>query len=275
VREFAPKRGYQYQAYEKPEPFYDEPATQAMPPLRGRASRRQEDPALAAVLSGAGPGMGFVKTVLMGALSILIVFGSFYTSFTLGKKIFMPSPAVTQRPETFDNAPLTNVPTAEELEIHPKTEVKTESQKHLTPIYEYDEAQRIKMQMGHIGQAPAKKPIRVARATPITKKNKVNGKKIVGKKTPVAPAAEALPKYRIASEMEPQLHRVVAGSFTRLESAKEEAEKLKSAGFQATVYRNADNLYRVQIGVYRDLQNAQGALDRAIQYGYPAYISQN
>lgn len=223
------------------------------PPHQSKPQPIYEERELARALAQAGPGMGFARMMLMGTLSLAIVAGSFYASFTLGKKLFVNTP--TQNSISHKNE-IASTPDELPFSIKPEPDVAVSDK-------EYAEANRIREQLNHY------------------QKNNLHGKNLLSDQKPKKSTAvrysqnpqKNTVKKTLLTQKVQAVHRVIVGSFSRLENAKIEAARLKEAGFVPVVYRNSDNFYRVQIGVFKDRSNAEIALRQAVSIGYPAFIS--
>lgn len=249
-------------------------AAPAMEPRRGyrremyTQNEAQEDDALGSILSDQGSEMGFVKILGLALFCLIIISGSFYLSFTLGKKIFLTPVAKQDLPT--DNIPFSTQTSSQEL-----SEIENGPVKNNKSNEELDEFERIQKSLKEkklIYQNPQATP--VAKTTPALKPvAKTVTPKVVQPKA--KPVVAVQPKTVAPLTPENTIYRVIAGAYTDSLYAKQISERLKTQGFQAVIYRNEDNMYRVQLGAYSSRQNAQNMLDRAIAQGYQAYLSLN
>jgi len=239
---FQPSRQHQYDIYDQPDPVFEAP---------GRQQRE-----LGKILEDEEGGFGFVKSLSLVFFSLIIIGSSFYVSFSLGKKIFFPS--IIKTPVA--SFPIDEIPFSTQtssLELSRLEKKLNPSLKTPASNYEALEFNRIRDQISPKIKLPVvNKPV----TQPVPKK--------------IVPPPKVIAKVKPSFKSN-TLYRVIAGAFTDAQNAKQVSAKLKITGFQTLVYRNEDNLYRVQVGAFSNKQNAQNTLDRAIQAGYPAFLSYN
>jgi len=240
-------------------------ATPTMEPRRGyrreiytRDSQDLEDDALGSILKEQGSEMGFVRILGLALFCLVIISGSFYLSFTLGKKIFLTPVVKQDLPQ--ENIPFSTQTSSQELSEIEKAPVKSNEE-----LDEFERIQKSLKEKKLIYQNPQAKPVAKATETP---------KPVAKVPTPIK-VAQPKPKPVVMAQPENTIFRVIAGAYTDSLYAKQISERLKTQGFQAVIYRNEDNMYRVQLGAYSNRQNAQNMLDRAIAQGYQAYLSLN
>jgi len=245
------------------------PRNQAAPaaePRRGyRRESYDEEEALGSILKEQGSEMGFVRILGLAIFCLVIISGSFYLSFTLGKKIFLTPMAKQELPK--DNIPFSTQTSSQEL-----SEIENIAAKPNDELTEYERIQKSLKEKKLIYQSPQTKALTKPVAAPVVKPIPAPVKVA---QTKPKPAVVAQPKAVIPSSPENTIYRVIAGAYTDSLYAKQISERLKVQGFQAVIYRNEDNMYRVQLGAYSNRQNAQNMLDRAIAQGYQAYLSLN
>jgi cell division septation protein DedD len=245
-----PRRGYRREMY-----------------TRDNAAQDLEEEALGSILKEQGSEMGFVRILGLAIFCLIIISGSFYLSFTLGKKIFLTPMAKQELPQ--DNIPFSTQTSSQELSEIENVTAKPNSNEELT---EYERIQKSLKEKKVIYQNPQSKAVAKPVPTPAVKSIPAPVKVAQAKPKP---AAAVQPKAVIPSSPENTIYRVIAGAYTDSLYAKQISERLKVQGFQAVIYRNEDNMYRVQLGAYSNRQNAQNMLDRAIAQGYQAYLSLN
>ncbi len=248
-------------------------AAPVMEPRRGyrretytRDSQDLEDDALGSILKEQGNEMGFVRILGLALFCLVIISGSFYLSFTLGKKIFLTPVAKQDLPK--DNIPFSTQTSSQEL-----SEIENLTTKPDDELTEYERIQKSLKEKKLIYQNPQSKPV-VKTVVPVTKVTPAPVK-VAQPKPKTKPVVVAQPKVETPASPENTIFRVIAGAYTDSLYAKQISERLKVQGFQAVIYRNEDNMYRVQLGAYSNRQNAQNMLDRAIAQGYQAYLSLN
>lgn len=71
-----------------------------------------------------------------------------------------------------------------------------------------------------------------------------------------------------------ELYRVQVGAYKIINNATKQLEKVKEAGFEA-ILKKVDNLYKVQVGAYRKKENAETMLNKIEKAGFKGYITRD
>ncbi len=227
-------------------------------------------------------GFGWFSTLLIIALSVLVIIISFWISFNVGKKIFLkeaPAPKVEsplweEVPATPENAaPPATAPAAEKA---PAEELLPPSQPSVKPVENV------------APPVPAVKPV-PAQVAPALKPQVQN---VQAQNKPVPPAPKPAPVVTIPKPTVPAprpaavvpiakpskvLMRVIAGSFSDAAGAQQLANMLTQKGIPSFVWAHAlgdKTVYRVQAGAFGYAERAEAMVSHLKNLGYDAYIMQ-
>ncbi len=252
----------QPESYQRPQTpgynFNNQPAASMRSKLDGVF--KEESKELKELLR-AEQGDGCLKKVFFTMLSIAIVVASFWASFMVGKKIFLPEshqekvelPAfLKQRTEAGFRETINAVKKVTGTDDLFKPVAQPIKQVKAVPPEVADlYAQR--------GYTPESKPAAsVSSRVPVIDVNAVKPQ----------PAVVAAPP--VAKRL-PALYRVIAGVYPTQAQAADAAANLKADGFENFIY-SADGQYRIQIGAFKNKESATKYMDKAKEYGYNAVL---
>jgi cell division septation protein DedD len=224
-------------------------------------------------------GFGWLSTLLIIVLSLLVIVISFWISFNVGKKIFLketPEPKIdTQLWEPLPEG-------SEEGGALPTDTPASES-----PAPASEASEELKPPASAPKTEAAPKPEIIAPKAPAAPAPKVEApapaaaKPAPAVKTVTAPKpAVVMPKpaaVAVTSKPSKVLMRVIAGSFNDMESARRHVQELSQKGIPGFVWNHsiADRtVYRVQVGAFSYSERADAMVQKLKTLGYDAYIMQ-
>lgn len=207
---------------------------------------------------------GCLKNIFFVFLALGIIAVSFWGSFLVGKKFFLPSTYHMQKEE---------LPAFLMKQTKNKLKNTLENAKKITQQSE---------DLFKVVEAPREVP---ANVVPPEVKNKpyIIGaeEKLTEPKT--FPAAEpkpyvapikttVRPPVKKAASSGLALYRVIAGSYDTKQMAEDAAVNLRNDGFPNFIYFG-DGKYRIQIGAFKSRERATEYMQKAREYGYNPVIS--
>lgn len=217
------------------------------------------------------------KSIIIGAVVLIVVVASFWLSFSLGKKVFVPvrpeTPAevvnlgiTTIVPESSLAAPLSRGGEKAPAIEMPKIEVK------VTPVVPAPAVSQVEKTAPEKTQKPAPaRPRKKAVARP--------AKVETTKKEPQAPSEKLLAEAKTEKKAEPLkehfYYKVLAGSFTKENNAKYYAELLKTKGFPVFIDKVtvvSQKFYRLQTGAFAKRNEAESMVARLKEQGFEGAI---
>lgn len=214
------------------------------------------------------------KSIIVGAIVLTVIIASFWLSFSLGKKVFVPV-----RPD--ERAAEETVRGQSAAESFPAEVATGIGQKETPPKIEMPE---IEVKVTPLAQ-PETEVAEKAAGEPAVKEEKVT----------VWPAARPLPKRKPAPQIMVKkpvatqakkvsatsakkwqyYYKVLAGSFTNLANAQRIANQLKEKGFPVyldKVLVASQRFYRIQTGAFTQRKQAEALLSQLKEAGFEASI---
>jgi hypothetical protein len=250
-----PPRQPQYQqparAYAQPvmqPPIYQEYAASPQQEGRSRINHifNEESKELNELLRAEESG-GCLKNIVFVLLAIGVIVVSFWGSFTLGSKLFLPNKQTQKQKDIIPGFSLSGVKstlkdtfTSGAQVVKPQEEFKRYviPDQPTTPIIP--------------PEIRAQEPVR----------------KTVVQPTAVVPKVTSYTGTGSTSS----LYRVIAGAYNTKQEAQDSMRLIQADGFPVFMY-HADGKYRLQIGDFKNKAGATETMKKAAEYGYNAFIS--
>ena len=186
-------------------------------------------------------GGDFIKNFFVGILLVVIVVGSFWASFLIGKKVLVP--------------PIKNFPSLETPEPKALSNQDMEKAAPLSdePAVNEKEIKEVQVKAGIPKSVPLKKVLTAKKV-----QSAESGKVAAVKKAVKAPKAVKVAKavnVPVARTKGAKFYKVIVGTFKTADEATSFVRSLKEKGFVAYV-KAISGLYRVQTGAFDSREKA-------------------
>jgi hypothetical protein len=180
-------------------------------------------------------GGDFIKNFFVGILLVVIVVGSFWASFLIGKKVLVP--------------PIKNFPSLETPAPKALSNLDMEKASPLSeePAVNEKEIKEVQVKAAIPKPVPLKKVLAAKRV-----RSAESGKIAAGKTVAKVPAAVKAPVARTKGG---KFYKVIVGTFKTVDEAHTFVRSLKEKGFIAYV-KALSGLYRVQTGAFDSREKA-------------------
>lgn len=199
---------------------------------------------------------GCLRNIIFAIVALAIIAASFWGSFLLGKRFFMPADLVSHKKEL------------------PSFLFKqTKSKLHTT----LDSARKLTQQTDDLFRAVDISKELPANAVPPEIKNKpafINGEALNTEPTVYVPPVKtvtARPIVQTAKKTLPSTYKVIAGSYETKQMADDVALNLRNDGFPNFIFVE-NGKYRIQIGAFKSKDRALQYIEQAKEYGYNPVI---
>ncbi len=199
---------------------------------------------------------GCLRNIVFALVALAIIAVSFWGSFLLGKKFFMPADLVSHKNEL------------------PSFLFKqTKSKLHTT----LDSARKLTQQTDDLFRAVDISKELPANAVPPEIKNKpafINGEALHEGATVYVPPVRTTPAKPVVSTVKktmPSTYKEIAGSYETKQMADDAALNLRNDGFPNFIFVE-NGKYRIQIGAFKSKDRASQYVEQAKEYGYNPVI---
>lgn len=206
-------------------------------------------------------GDGCLKKMFFTLLSIAIIIASFWASFMVGKKIFLPE----SRQDKVELPAFLKQRTEAGLRETINTVKKVTGTDDLfkSVAQPAKQARAVPPEVANL-YTPRSSVAEKGSAQSVSQKITVADNSFAKPQPPVVPVP-------VAASRLPVLYRVIAGAYPNQTQAADAAANLKADGFENFVYK-ADNQYRIQIGAFKNKESATKYMEKAKEYGYNAVL---
>lgn len=198
----------------------------------------------------------WLKNLVLTFLLMVVIAGSFWVSYLIGKQILIPAKPLPVKTDLFKSSP----DMSETKESGISIEVETSD----SPIKIIEPEDLVSEKTEETKTAPVVK-INAPEA-PVVTEIKVEEKKAAEVKETAKPAAAVQTKVTTAGQ-----YKVQAGAFRNYNNALNQINLLKNKGFSAT-YQKVGTLYRVFAGDFNSLANAKKLVASLESSGFQAII---